>query len=417
MVNINIQKEQRNELTLDKKIALLNYLKENGSSERKAAMIFRISKTTINRIKNMELSIRDRFEKEKIQSFAENVKKLLMTKLMMLFYFGFKKMRSINARISDPMIQEAALEFSKRLNINGFEASNGWLDKFKILTGILQKILNGDSNEVKIDSEINFKENFHLLRDGFDKKDIINADECGMFHRALPNKSLVQKGDRCKNGKQSKERLTVLLAASCTGEKLRPLVIGKYENPRCFKNIKKSTFAVNWRSSQKAWMNSIIYLEWLKIINLDMSRSNRKILLFVDNCPVYPMVNNLSNVTIKYLPPNTTSKLQPLEQGVIKAFKGYYRKEIFKSIIISQIDEDVKKFTFSNTKILDAIKWIYISWNSVKTTIIINFFQKAGFIKTNKEIISNEKIDCTLNVEIDHVIFEEGRFNELKNWN
>ena len=55
----------------------------------------------------------------------------------------------------------------------------------------------------------------------------------GSFFRALPDKSLSEKAKKCKGGKKSKERLTVALIASATGEKMKPIVIGKYANPRC----------------------------------------------------------------------------------------------------------------------------------------------------------------------------------------
>ena len=36
----------------------------------------------------------------------------------------------------------------------------------------------------------------------------------------------------------------------------------------------------------------------------------------------------LDHIKLLYLPANTTSKLQPLDQGVINNFKVYYRKEV-----------------------------------------------------------------------------------------
>jgi hypothetical protein len=36
-----------------------------------------------------------------------------------------------------------------------------------------------------------------------------NADETGLFYRQMPRKRLVQKGEKCKDGKLSKERLSV----------------------------------------------------------------------------------------------------------------------------------------------------------------------------------------------------------------
>jgi len=43
----------------------------------------------------------------------------------------------------------------------------------------------------------------------------------------MPNKTLAEKGDTVRGGKMAKERLTVLLCCSASGEKLKLLVIGK----------------------------------------------------------------------------------------------------------------------------------------------------------------------------------------------
>ena len=51
-----------------------------------------------------------------------------------------------------------------------------------------------------------------------------------------------------------------------------------------------------------------------------------KILLLIDNATVhndFPDVNE--NVKIKFLPPNTTSLLQPLDQGAIAITKAHYK--------------------------------------------------------------------------------------------
>ena len=70
--------------------------------------------------------------------------------------------------------------------------------------------------------------------EGYATKDIFNCDETGLFYRTLPTRSLVVKG-----GKQAKDRITVLLCASVSGEKLQPLVIGKSRNPRSFKGYQR----------------------------------------------------------------------------------------------------------------------------------------------------------------------------------
>ena len=68
----------------------------------------------------------------------------------------------------------------------------------------------------------------------YKQKDIFNADDLGLFFRALPKKTQELKGEKCTGGKHSKVRLTGMSAASVTGEKLPLLVIGKSNSPRCF---------------------------------------------------------------------------------------------------------------------------------------------------------------------------------------
>jgi len=68
----------------------------------------------------------------------------------------------------------------------------------------------------------------------------------------------------------AKERLIVLLCCSASGEKLRPLVIGKARKPRGFSDVNVLRLPVTWKSSNKAWMNTAIFIEWLEQINRKM---------------------------------------------------------------------------------------------------------------------------------------------------
>jgi hypothetical protein len=58
-------------------------------------------------------------------------------------------------------------------------------------------------------------------------------------------------------------------------------------------------------------------------------------MLFVDNCPAHPSVTmkGLRAVAVALLTPNTTIKLQPLDQGVIKNLKHHYRKRTIRKVL------------------------------------------------------------------------------------
>ena len=104
-----------------------------------------------------------------------------------------------------------------------------------------------------------------VLCDGYEAKDIFNADETGMFFRAMPTKSIVTKGDSCIGGNNAKDRITVLLAASATGEKLRPLVIGKSKKPRCFYGFEVALLGTDYDFHYMAESSTVVdAIIWLK---------------------------------------------------------------------------------------------------------------------------------------------------------
>jgi len=74
----------------------------------------------------------------------------------------------------------------------------------------------------------------------------INIYQCFDFYlfSDTTRDSYYVKGDDCGGRKRSKERITVGLCASMTGEKMTPLVIGKANKPRCFKKIKPETSTI-----------------------------------------------------------------------------------------------------------------------------------------------------------------------------
>ncbi|GBP45083.1 Tigger transposable element-derived protein 4 [Eumeta japonica] len=68
----------------------------------------------------------------------------------------------------------------------------------------------------------------------------------------------------------------------------------------------------------------------------DAELKGRKILLLVDNCPAHPFISNLQNIELAFLPPNTTSVLQPMDQSVIKSLKGHYRRKLLMELVQSE---------------------------------------------------------------------------------
>lgn len=70
-------------------------------------------------------------------------------------------------------------------------------------------------------------------------------------------------------------------------DKRELFIIGKSQNPRCFKNVKR--LPVSYKANKNAWMTSALFEEWVGKLNQDMKRQNRNIALIVDNAPSHPL--------------------------------------------------------------------------------------------------------------------------------
>lgn len=72
-------------------------------------------------------------------------------------------------------------------------------------------------------------------------------------------------------------------------------------------------------------MASEIFENRLKEID-DRMKKGRKIAIIVDNCPAHPKLERLPDFELVFLPPNTTSKTQPMDNTVMNNLKVHYLK-------------------------------------------------------------------------------------------
>ena len=102
----------------------------------------------------------------------------------------------------------------------------------------------------------------------------------------------------------------------------------KSENPRCFKGIDKTELPVQYFSQPKGWMTGEILDRVLSKWDQKLRSTGRSVVLLMDNAGCHPpeLKEAYTNIKIIFLPPNTTSKLQPLDLGIIQNLKMHYRK-------------------------------------------------------------------------------------------
>ncbi|CAG8658377.1 3727_t:CDS:2, partial [Ambispora gerdemannii] len=176
---------------------------------------------------------------------------------------------------------EKVLLFAEEFEVSDkFVASADWINNFKRRNNLKFYKKCGESGSVNMNKIPKFREQLQDIIKDYKSQDVFNSYS------------------PVKGKKKSKDRVSLLVTTNVIGdEKLLILFIHKYETPRALRGINKSTLP----------------------LNSQMRIANQKILLLMDNakCHEADNINELSNIWVHFLPPNTTSIIQPLDQGIL----------------------------------------------------------------------------------------------------
>ncbi|KAL6541699.1 hypothetical protein OROGR_011185 [Orobanche gracilis] len=239
-----------------------------------------------------------------------------------------------HVNISGELLKEKSRIFLKSLypEAISFEFSNGWLEKFKHRHAIQSFRRFGESGSVDMEK---IEASLPSIREELDKwdwKDIYNMDETSLFYRMQADNSLAT--NQLEGRKQNKERIT--------------------------------SFATMVMDLTKFLFGSL----WFD------SRLDRNVLLLLDNCTTHGKKEHLPPVhhtNVMFLPPNSTSKIQPCDACIIRNFKGYYRQR-FNRLLLKRIEDRVLEP--SKISLLDGMINAVAAWSiDVKPRTIENCFK------------------------------------------
>ena len=113
-------------------------------------------------------------------------------------------------------------------------------------------------------------------------------------------------------------------------------------------------------------------------LNNKMRLSNRHILYVCDNASSH-QVQEYSHIKFLMLPPNATSIMQPLDQGIILSAKRRYKKKLAERYLACVENNKDANSLLKALDIVQATNMIAASWRETSSTIIQNCFCKAGF--------------------------------------
>ncbi|KAH6947927.1 hypothetical protein HPB50_022103 [Hyalomma asiaticum] len=152
-----------------------------------------------------------------------------------------------------------------------------------------------------------------------DAADIFNFVESMLFYCLLLNKTVALQDKKCTRGKRAKNCIvSVAFGINMTGsEKLPPMFIRSYGNPRCFKGAHLSSGVV-CKSNRKACMTAQLFKEYVHQQDHRFATQQRNILTVLENVSAHVVLDTLTAIKLLFLPPNMTALTQPLNHGIIR---------------------------------------------------------------------------------------------------
>ncbi|XP_045139357.1 tigger transposable element-derived protein 1-like isoform X2 [Portunus trituberculatus] len=278
-----------------------------------------------------------------------------------------------------------------------FKASRGWFENFKKRTGIHGVVRSEEAasnNTAAAQTSVSEFQTF-ITSEGFIPQQVFNCNETGLFWKRMPKRTYITTEEKSLPGhKPMKDRLTLLLCANASGDnKMKPLLVYHSENPQVFKRFKvqRKQLSVMWRANSKAWVTRQFFTEWINEVfgpsvkkYLHEKNLPLKALLVLDNAPAHPpgleddLLEEFQFIKVKFLPPNTTPILQPMNQQVIGNFKKLYTKALFqKCVEVTEYTSlTLREFWKVHFNILNCINLIDKAWDGVTVRTLNTAWQK-----------------------------------------
>ncbi|XP_051823853.1 tigger transposable element-derived protein 7 [Antechinus flavipes] len=397
-------------LNLEEKMKVLSRI-ESGHSLKSVMDEFGISKSTFYDIKKNKKLILDFVLKQDMPLVgAEKRKRTTGAKYGDVddaVYMWYQQKRSAGVPVRGVELQAAAERFAECFGRKDFKASTGWLFRFRNRHAIENRKVCGEQilNSVSENAEP-FRQKLSLIikQEKLCLAQVYNGDETDLFWKSMPENIQANKKDICMPGRKiNKERLSALLCANADGtHKLKSVIIGKSKQPRSIKDD-INALSVIYKYSKDFWFTRESFSEWffqnfipevrdfqLNVLGLD--EKDVKAVLLLDNSPAHPsaesLISNDGRIKCIFFPPNTTSLIQPMNQGVILSCKRLYRwKQLEESLVIfeeSDEEQETGEKTVAKIKaynIKNAVSNWAKSWDEVKQITIANAWENLLYKK------------------------------------
>uniref|UniRef100_A0A8C2PJ16 Tigger transposable element derived 7 n=1 Tax=Capra hircus TaxID=9925 RepID=A0A8C2PJ16_CAPHI len=325
-------------------------------------------------------------------------------------YMWYQQKCSAGVPVRGVELQAAAERFAQCFGRTEFKASTGWLFRFRNRHAIgnrkvcAEQVLSSASENVE-----SFRQKLSMLikEEKLCLAQLYSGDETDLFWKSMPENTQASRKDICLPGRKiNKEQLSALLCANADGtHKLKSIIIGKSKLPKSVKED-TCTLPVIYKPSKDVWFTRELFSEWFfqnfvpevrhfQLNVLRFQEEDVRALLLLDSSPVHPSTELLTSedgrIKCMFFPHNTSTLIQPMNQGVILSCKRLYRwKQLEESLVIfeeSDDEQEKREKVVSKIKVYSLKRAVFNwakSWDEVKQITIANAWENLLYKKEHE---------------------------------
>uniref|UniRef100_A0A182PBD8 HTH CENPB-type domain-containing protein n=1 Tax=Anopheles epiroticus TaxID=199890 RepID=A0A182PBD8_9DIPT len=410
---IVLRRRKKNMLTLEQKLTLIDR-HESGETPQNLAKAFEIGEQTARDI------IR---QKEKIRRFVQNCESSVgPTKRKSMKVSSFEELdeamlrwynenRASGISVTSAMCIEQAKYLHEHLGLRGtFNASNGWLSRFKQrygIAGVYSHSVAKTGNEV---SAYTFCYQFQQLmqKEDYLPDQIYNADETGLYWKSTPRTAGTE------SFSSSNERVMVICCTNATGaHKLDLVVFGRMKSPWEPNPGMKPT-SVNYFELKGGWASKEIFQHWFNKKWVPAVREflaskglpQRAILLLdTSSCHITDNVlrSDDGHMVVKFLPIDVANLVQPMQQGIVSLLKWNYRNDL---------QQEQQKVGAKPRQLEQAVRGLEQSWAKITPVTIRNAWSKMiadtdQYVEETEIVDMHDVAQCDMLVDREADLVEE----------
>ncbi|XP_044533500.1 tigger transposable element-derived protein 1-like [Gracilinanus agilis] len=438
-------KRSREVLPISEKVKILDMIEKEKKSYAEIARLYGKNESSIREVMKHRDKIRASFSvAPQTAKVTSTVRDKVLVKVEKALNLWVEDMSRKRMPIDGNMLRQKALtlyeDFQKKDKTKDeskpFTASRGWLHRFRNRFNLKNRKITRDTSTGDEEAAAMFMTDLKKVIEegGYHPKQVFNCDETGLFWKKMPNRTYIHKTAKQAPGFKSwKDRLTLVLCGNAAGHMIKPGVVYQMKTPHALKHKNKNYLPVFWQHNLKAWVTAVLFTEWFHECFIPEVRKYLekeglpfKVLLIIDNSPGHPESIAIEdpNVQVLFLPPNTTSLLQPLSQGIIRCIKAIYTRQVFEMIQAAidanpniEIMDCWKSFSIADAitfikGAMDELKpeTVNACWKNLWSEVVHDFKGFPGIdrevnmiIRTAREVGGDGLVDMIAEEVVDHI--------------